>query len=325
MLKRSAAVCSNLIFTVLFACSFTGGTSTAAQTLSGTLVVAVPVNEGLVACSDKRAFNDRTGTFDDNFVKIRKVNKNTLFVVTNTIGFLNRSNGKLEFDVFRITENYLAQNAFAAEPRFWDGLKREFRKHLLDYLAKQKFADWPETDRENNKLLTNLVFFSATEKGRVSYTLRVFYEKAPTPVIYIPDVVSELVRTPKLSGKGKSVIDYLARNPSLTQDPAILQFDQTRFDIKKTTIKDAVAFAGKLFHLTNAGIPQARVSSTYDCALLGYQNGFEWIGNSLGTQAPPLARTRPRSQPMANTQRRAQRDFFAFHAYAGEGACIPGE
>jgi hypothetical protein len=301
MTKRSAAVRTNLIFTVLFAFSLTGVTSAAAQSLSGTLVVAVPVNEGLVACSDKRAFNDHTGTFDDTFVKIRKVNKNTLFVVTNTIGFLDRSSGKTEFDVFAITEAYLSQNAFANELRFWNGIKNEIRKQLLDYLAKRKFADWPETDRVSNKLLTNLVFFSTTEKESASYTLRVFYEKARTPVVYISNVVREVVRTPKLIGKGKSVIDYLARNPSAAQDPAIQRFDQTRYDIKTTTIKDAVTFAEKLFHLTNTSIPQARVSSTHDCALLSYQNGFEWIGPgtqavSLGTQAPSPARTRPRSQ-----------------------------
>lgn len=283
MLKKLIA---NLVFPALFASSLCAARDTNTQALSGTLVIAVPVNEGLVACSDKRAFNDRTGTFNDNLVKIHKVNSKALFVATNTIGFLDKATGKLEFDVFAITEGYLSRHPFVAEPQFWDGLKKEIRKQLLEYLAKRKFADWPETDRENNKLLSNLVFFSITDKRARSYTLRVFYEKAPTPVVYIPDVVSEQVNTPKLSGKGKTVIDYLARNPSLTQDPAIQQFDQTRYDIKTTTIKDAVTFAEKLFHLTSTAIPQARVSSTYDCALLGYQNGFEWIGDSHQMQRP---------------------------------------
>src|SRR5688500_2832404 len=150
MLKRSVGLFAVLALLTVLASS----RNSSAQSLSGTLVVAVPVNEGLVACSDKRAFNDQTGKFDDTLVKIRKVDKNTLFVVTNTIGFLDRSTWKLEFDVFAITEGYLAKNAFAAEPRFWDGLKTEIRKQLLGYLAKRKFGDWPETDRENNKLLT---------------------------------------------------------------------------------------------------------------------------------------------------------------------------
>ena len=283
MLKKLIA---NLVFPALFASSLCAASNTNTQALSGTLVIAVPVNEGLVTCSDKRAFNDQTGTFNDNLVKIHKVNSKALFVATNTIGFLDKATAKLEFDVFAITEGFLSRHPFVAEPQFWDGLKKEIRKQLLEFLAKRKFADWPETDRENNKLLSNLVFFSITDKSARSYTLRVFYEKAPTPVVYIPDVVSEQVNTPKLSGKGKTVIDYLARNPSLTQDPAIQQFDQTRYDIKTTTIKDAVNFAEKLFYLTNTAIPQARVSSTYDCALLGYQNGFEWIGDSHQMQRP---------------------------------------
>src|SRR5687768_12870493 len=55
--------------------------------ITGTLVVAVPVREGLVACADKRFFNADAGTFTDNNVKIRKVNGNALFVATNTVGF----------------------------------------------------------------------------------------------------------------------------------------------------------------------------------------------------------------------------------------------
>ncbi len=280
MLEKSAALWANLIVATLFAFGTSAAQNTNTQAISGTLVVAVPVIEGIVTCSDKRGFNDQTGSFTDDLVKIRKVSNTALFVATNTIGFLNKATGKLEFDVFAITERYVSRNAFAAEPRFWDGLKKEIRKQLLEYLAKQKFADWPETDRDNNKLLFNLVFFSITNKTARSHTLRVLYEKAATPIIDFPGVVSEQVKTPKLIGKGKVVIDYLARNPSVAQDRAILRFDQANFDIQKITTPDAANFAKKLFLLTSTALPQARVSSAYDSALLSYQNGFQWLDGS---------------------------------------------
>lgn len=278
MLKKPAVF--SMILIVLFACGLFAAQDANVQSLRGTLVVAIPLKEGLVACSDKRAFNDQTGTFDDDLVKIRKVNGNTLFVATNTIGFLDKTTGKMEFDVFEITAAYAAQHDFNNGKQFWDGLKKEIRKQLLNYLAKRKFEDWPETDVANKKLLFNLIFYAASKESIRSYSLRVFYEKAKTPVVYIPDVISELVKTPKLSGKGKDVMDYLAKDPSLSQDPSILRFDQAHFDIQKITIVDAVAFAKKLFLTTNTAIPQARVSATYDCALLNYQNGFQWIDDS---------------------------------------------
>jgi len=276
MRQRLIPLCTVFILAALSA----GAQGLNTQALSGTLVVAVPVSDGLVGCADKRLYNEQTGKFDDNFVKIRKVNNNAFYVATHTVGFLDKTTGKLAFDVFDITDRYVAQHPFVTAPQYWNGLRNEMRKQLLAYLQKQKFKDWPETDRANNRLLFNLVFFATSGNTVRSYTLRVFYEKQQTPVIDIPNVIGEVVRTPKLIGKGKEVIDYLARNPSVAADPSILRFDQGRFDIAKTTVPDAVNFAKKLFELTNSNIPQARVSPTYDCALLGYQNGFQWLDNS---------------------------------------------
>lgn len=269
-----------LFFAIVIAALLPMRAAAAAQTASGTLVVAVPVTEGLVACADKRLYNDQTGGFTDDFVKIKKVNHNTLFVATNTVGFLDKTAGKIEFDVFEITSAYVSQREFTPGRQYWDGLKNEIRKQLRDYLAKRNYNDWPETDRATNRLLFNLVFYSAANNTARSYSLRVFYEKARTPVIDTPDVVSEIVRTPKLSGKGRDVMAYVARNPSFASDPAILQFDQSRFDIKKTTVATVVGFAKKLFSLTSTAIPQARVSAAYDCALLSYQDGFLWLDDS---------------------------------------------
>lgn len=264
---------------VLFFCGLALSQTGNVEIVGGTLVVAVPVAEGMVGCADKRLFNDQTGKFDDSFVKIHKINNNAFFVATHTVGFLDKTTGKLEFDVFKITDNYIAEHAFVAGPQFWDGLRNEIRTQLQGYLAKRKSKDWPETDIANNRLLFNLVFFATSGNTVRSYTLRVFYEKQQTPVIDIPNVIGEAVRTPKLIGKGKEVMDYLARNPGLAQDPSILRFDQGRFDIAKTTIRDAVNFAKKLFLIANTSVPRSTVSATYDCALLGYQHGFQWLDN----------------------------------------------
>gem|GEM_PF-1718142 len=280
MSRKLAMLWTSSVFILSILSILSPAQSLGTQTLSGTLVVAVPVSQGLVGCADKRLYNEQTGKADDNFVKIRKVNSNAFFVATHTVGFLDKTTGKLEFDVFKITDDYVARHAFVTGPQFWNGLRNELRSKLLAYLAKEKFKDWPETDAANNRLLFNLVFFATGGNITRSYTLRVFYEKQQTPVIDVPNVISEVVRTPKLIGKGKEVIDYLARNPSVAADPSILRFDQGRFDIAKTTVNNAVDFAGKLFSLANTAIPQARVSATYDCALLGYQNGFQWINHS---------------------------------------------
>jgi hypothetical protein len=250
------------------------------QRIGGTLVVAVPVQEGLVVCSDKRLFNDTTNTFTDTYIKIHQVNSSALFVATHTTGFLDATTGKMAFDIFDITARFVSKSDFKPSPAYWDSLKKEIRDQLLAYLSARKYADWPATDTANNKLLFNLVFYAVDGKTARSYSMSVFYEKAPTPVIYIPNISTEIVKTPKLLGKGKDVIALLARNPKLTSDPSFLRFDQYSFAPGKTSISDAVDFAKKLFLLTNKGLPRAHVSKTYDCALLSYQSGFQWIDDS---------------------------------------------
>src|SRR5215213_2653643 len=186
---------------ILIALALSGRASaqvTRIEPVGGTLIVAVPVQDGLVTCSDKRLFNETTGTYRDDFVKIHKVGNNALFVATNTTGFLDNTTGKMEFDVFEIATHYASEHEFAPSRPFWEGLRKEIRDQLSKYLAKRKYDEWPATDIANNKLLFNLVFYSIAGTSIRSHSMSVFYEKAPTPVIYVPDVVSEDVRTPKL-------------------------------------------------------------------------------------------------------------------------------
>lgn len=264
------------------------------QGLTGTLVVAVPVNEGLVVCADKRLFNHATGTFTDDAVKIRKAGDKALFVATNTIGFRDARTGAMTFDAFDVTEKYIARYPFVDTRQFWDGLREDVRKKLVDYFSTQRAADLPPTDFESGRLLFNLVFYSVAAGRARSHTLKVFYEKAATPIVYIPGVLSEEVRTPKLSGKGRVVMAHIARTPSLRTDASILRFDQGRFSIQRTTTSDAVAFADKLFSVTNTALPGAYVSATSDCALLSYRTGFQMRASqnrdSHGAASNPIRR-----------------------------------
>jgi len=274
---RNSARRLSVTFVLLMASGLQVVSGQNSQPLRGTLVVAVPVKEGLVVCSDKRLFNTQAGSFTDTFVKIRKVNNSALFVATHTVGFFDARTGKMEFDAFEITTKYVANHDLETGKPFWEGLKKEITAQLRGYLAKRKFAEWPESDAANNDLLFNLLFYSVKENRARSQSLKVFYKKARTPVIFVADPIGEEIKTPKLGGKGKDLLNYLALNPSVAQDPLITRFDQTNFSVQTTSARDAASFAQKLFALTSTALPQARVSSTFDCALLDYQSGFRWL------------------------------------------------
>jgi hypothetical protein len=208
------------------------------------------------------------------------VNEKTVFAATHTTGFLNKATSKMDFDIFELTQSFVSRHGFNSTRQYWNDLRDEIRRKLSAYFAKQKFADLPETDFANNRLLFNLVFFSVEENLVKSHSITVYYEKAQIPVINVSGVVTETVRNPKLLGKGKDVMGLLARSPSLANDVSILRYDQAYFKAAATTPADAVTFASRLFALTNAQLPLARVSAVHDCALLSFRGNFTWLDDS---------------------------------------------
>lgn len=247
----------------------------AAQTdrLRGTLVVAVPVDVGLVACADKRLFNADARTFTDDFVKIRRAGPDAVFAATHTVGFYHRKSGKMAFDAFKVTQDYVDKTPFSNTKPFWDGLKQEILQQMFIYLSGQPYASWPETDTANRGLMFNLIFYAIQNGRPYTQTVKVLYEKKKTPVVTVMPPIAELVMSPKLSGKGRDVMKYLSVTPSVANDPAILKFDERTFTVATTRTSDAVEFARKLFTLTSTVVPEAQVSPTFDCALIDRKTG----------------------------------------------------
>ena len=281
----------SILLTAFFAIAGASVLAQQGERLDGTLVVAVPVSNGLVTCADKRLFNVDAGTYKDESVKIRRVGENALFVATNTVGFYDRKKKQVAFDAFEVTAAYAAKHDISDAAPYFDGLRNEITSKLRNYLVARPYAEWPETDKANRGLLFNLVFYTLDKEIVHSHTLKIFYEKAPTPVVAIPPRVTEEVKFPKLSGKGRDVMGYLARNPAIAAVPSILKFDESQFDLQTTTVQDAVDFSRKLFLITNTAIPQARVSATFDCAYVSRRFGFEWLdgfGRLRSTGRPPL-------------------------------------
>jgi hypothetical protein len=285
-----------ILFFLFIAFATAAGTAQS-ERLRGTLVVAVPVNDGLVACADKRLFNVDAGTYRDETVKIRRVGENALFAATSTVGFYDRSKKQVVFDAFEVTAAYSAKHDITDAASFFDGLRNEISLQLRSYLAGRPYADWPETDKANQGLLFNLVFYTLDGDVVHSHTLKVFYEKAPSPIITIPPKFTEVVKSPKLSGKGRDVMGYLARNPAVATEPSILKFDESKFDLRAITVRDAVDFSRKLFIITNTALPQARVSATFDCAYVSHQLGFQWL-DGFGRPAGPYLQTAGIAAPL---------------------------
>jgi len=249
----------------------------AVQCVRGTLVVAVPVVDGLVVCSDKRLFNVDARTFTDTNVKLYRAGNDALFVTTNTVGIWDSRTRSMAFDANAVVAEYTKAHEFKAEQQYWQGLKKAIDDSLREYFKTHTYAEWPETDKANNNLLFNLFFYSVSGGQAQSHTIKVSYKKARTPFINVSVPVTDAIKLPKLSGKGREIIGYISMDRAFATDPSILRFDERIFTPQTTTVRDAVDFSAKLFTLTSSTIPAAHVSPTFDCVLLSHQNGFQWI------------------------------------------------
>jgi hypothetical protein len=107
--------------------------SSVGESLRGTIVVAVPVMDGLIVCADKRLYNDQAGTYSDDNVKIRKISDRALFVATNTIGFYDSKSRTMAFNAFDVTEKFVATHNLSEGKLFWEGLKKEINARLREY------------------------------------------------------------------------------------------------------------------------------------------------------------------------------------------------
>lgn len=245
----------------------------------GTLVVAVPVDVGLVACADKRLYNIDARTYTDDSVKIRKAGPNAVFAATHTVGLYDRKSKLTGFDAFKVVQDYVDKNPYRNDKEFWDGLKVAILQRMFIYLSTQPYSSWPETDTANRGLLFNLIFYAMNNGKPYSQTVKVLYEKKKTPVVTVMPPVAELLTSPVLAGKGRDVLKYLDRTPSVANDPKILRFDERTFSVTTTRTPDAIDFAKKLFEITSTAVPNAYVSPTFDCALLDRNSGFRQLPN----------------------------------------------
>jgi hypothetical protein len=251
-----------------------------ASTSMGTLVVAVPVREGLVVCADKRLSNAADLTFTDSNLKLRRAGNNALYAATSTVGFYDDKAGKMAFNVFDVTSGYVDRAGFSVGREFWDGLKKEIRGSMDAYFRAHTYAEWPESDGAGSDLLFNLIFFSI-EGGRAwSHQVSVHYIKARTPVVSIVGPIREEIRTTKLVGKGKEVISYLERSGP-TLDRSMLKFGASNFNVSDTSAAEATRFAKSLICLASSGVPEAFVSPASDCASLSHSTGVsETVGGN---------------------------------------------
>src|SRR5215813_3822666 len=109
----------------------------------GTLILAIPVREGLVLCGD-RLITDQTGARVGEETKIKPVGERAAFVVSGRVGLdMNTTPRTVLFDAHQLIEQFLKDKDI--ETVDWEAYRTTLRDEFLRALERVPFEQWPES------------------------------------------------------------------------------------------------------------------------------------------------------------------------------------
>jgi len=269
--------------------------STLPSAWHGSIIVAVPTNQGVVACSDQRRHNYRTGTDRDDQVKIHQIGRNAFYAIAGVFRCDECQSTVLgvttSFDLYTVVDSFFRGKDTADLDVYWEPLKHKISDSLSE--AGQGLSDLAATlpPTRANTLFEIIVMYldragtlksevykcSYTNAGSSAFSLTMVYgpassvdlNKAQPIVLGDAQVYAELKTGTRPEFKyvrGSDVVktflgDYRPRTQVNPNEALAFEY----------ALIDATASGG---YLVGKNI---HVSKTCNCALLGFKSGFKWI------------------------------------------------
>jgi len=150
-------------------------------TRGGTLILAIPVREGLVLCGD-RLITDNNGVRVAEETKIRPLGTSGAFVLTGTVGLdLSTTPRTVLFDANELTEKYLKGRDLGSVD--WDDYRRVLSHAFQNALERVPFDQWPASRWGTESLFQVLVFYVDPQHHLQGRYIRLEYLKQQPPKI----------------------------------------------------------------------------------------------------------------------------------------------
>ena len=147
----------------------------------GTLILAIPVREGLVLCGD-RWITDQTGARVGEETKIKPVGERAAFVISGRVGLdLNTNPRTVLFDAHQLTEQFLKDKD--VETADWEDYATTLRSAFQGALERVPFAQWPESRWGSQSFLQVLIFYIDSQHQLQGVYVRLQYLKQQPPMI----------------------------------------------------------------------------------------------------------------------------------------------
>jgi hypothetical protein len=147
----------------------------------GTLILAIPVREGLVLCGD-RWITDQTGAHVGEETKIKPVGERAAVVMSGRVGLDLKTNPPtVLFDAHQLTEQFLKDKD--VETADWEQYQATLRDALQGALEQLPFERWPESRWGNQSFLQVLIFYIDRARQLQGVYVRLQYQRQQPPMI----------------------------------------------------------------------------------------------------------------------------------------------
>src|SRR5215831_469292 len=261
----------------------------------GSIFVAVPTSQGLVACSDQRRHNYRTGTDRDDQVKIHPIGRNAFYAVAGVFRCDECTSTVLgvttTYDLYEVVDTFFHGKDTADLDAYWEPLKRKIADSLkeagpgLNVLA----ATLP---RKQDRTLFEMIVMYIDRAGSLKSELYKCTYVNPgssdfsLTVVYGPLSNVDLNKAqPIILGDGQVYAELKTGNrlefKYVRQSGVVKPFLSDYRPRSQVNPNQALAFEYALIEATAQGgylvAKDIHVSKTCNCALLGFQGGFRWI------------------------------------------------
>ena len=271
------------------------GTASSPSGWHGSIIVAVPTSQGMIACGDQRRHNYSTGADRDDQVKIRPIGRNAFYAIAGVFRCDECQSTVLgvttSFDLYEVVDSFFRNNSTTDLDLSWEALKRKIADSLRDAGSGLSIlaASLPRT--RDHVLFEMMVIYIDRAGNLKCEIFKCTYAKPGTSeftltVVYGPPANVDLNKAqPIILGDGQVYAELKSgTRPEfkyVRQSDVVKPFLRDFRPRGQVSPNEALAFAYALMDATAQGGylvgKDIHVSKTCNCALLGFSGGFRWV------------------------------------------------
>jgi len=274
----------------------------------GSIIIAVPTSQGVVACGDQRRHNYKTGADRDDQVKIRPIGRNAFYAIAGVFRCDECASTVLgvttSLDLYTVVDAFFQGKDSGDLDFYWEPLKRRISQSLSEAGSGLSALATALPRMRDNVLFEMIVMYLDRSGNLKSQIFKCTYAKPGTSdfsltVIYGPPSNVDFNKGQPIV-LGDSQVYAELKNGTRPEFKYVRQSDVVKPFLSdyrprgEVSPNQALAFEYALIEATAEGGylvgKDIHVSKTCNCALLGFNGGFRWISQDEFPPPKPSSR-----------------------------------